>query len=237
VRALFHTKSSACSNQIWISATPTCSNMPQQIAEKSIHRSRWKRQRGRKVTPSQFGHRRQATEHRPHRRNRSVAGRQRHQSPRPATNRRNPTRNAPGPVETTPRPAYRPCHRFVTQHKGRRATGGTHRPQQAAPLPKTRTACERAVRARPITHTAVVRSRRSGHEVARHAAMAGHAGHAGHALGSVAETASNHYQGRFASARAPRVLAPLRAGLPSHTIAPGGGCYRLVALSQWPKSG
>jgi hypothetical protein len=30
---------------------------------------------------------------------------------------------------------------------------------------------------------------------------------------------------------------PLRDGLPSHTIAPGGGCYRLVALSQWPKSG
>ena len=27
----------------------------------------------------------------------------------------------------------------------------------------------------------------------------------------MAETASNHYQGRFASARAPRVLAPLRA--------------------------
>jgi hypothetical protein len=56
-------------------------------------------------------------EHRPHRRNRSVAGRQPHQSPRPTTNRRNPTRNAPGPVETTPRPADRPFHRFVTQRE------------------------------------------------------------------------------------------------------------------------
>jgi hypothetical protein len=28
-------------------------------------------------------------------------------SPRPATNRRNPTRNPPGPVETTPRPGHR----------------------------------------------------------------------------------------------------------------------------------
>ena len=30
---------------------------------------------------------------------------------------------------------------------------------------------------------------------------------------------------------------PLHDGLPSHTIAPGGGGYRLVALSQWPKIG
>jgi hypothetical protein len=44
-------------------------------------------------------------------------GRQRHQSPRPATNRRNPTRNAPGPLETTPRPANRPCRRFVSQRE------------------------------------------------------------------------------------------------------------------------
>ena len=66
-------------------------------------------------------------EHRPYRRNRSVAGRQRHQSPRPATNRRNPTRNAPGPVETTPRPAYRPCHQPASRCEGRRATGSTHR--------------------------------------------------------------------------------------------------------------
>ena len=35
--------------------------------------------------------------------NRSMAGRQRHQSPRPATNRRNPARNATGPLERTPR--------------------------------------------------------------------------------------------------------------------------------------
>ena len=49
--------------------------------------------------------------------NRSVAGRQRHQSPRPPTNRRrgSPTRNAPGPLETTPRPAYRACHRPARQ--------------------------------------------------------------------------------------------------------------------------
>jgi hypothetical protein len=66
-------------------------------------------------------------EHSPRSRNRSVAGRQRHQSPRPATNRRNPTRNAPGPLETMPRPAYRPFHRFVRQREGRRATGSTHR--------------------------------------------------------------------------------------------------------------
>ena len=57
------------------------------------------------------------------RRNRSVAGRQRHQSPRPATNRRSPTRNAPGPLETTPRPGYRACHRPASRCKGRRATG------------------------------------------------------------------------------------------------------------------
>ena len=61
------------------------------------------------------------------RRNRSVAGRQRHQSPRPATNRRKPTRNAPGPLETTPRPAYRPFHRSVRQREVRRTTGSTHR--------------------------------------------------------------------------------------------------------------
>ena len=64
---------------------------------------------------------------RSHRRNRSVASRQRHQSPRPATNRRNPTRNAPGPVETTPRPGYRACHRPASRCKGGRATSSTHR--------------------------------------------------------------------------------------------------------------
>ena len=53
-----------------------------------------------------------------HRRNRSVARRQRHQSPRPATNRRRrPTEIRPRTVETTPRPGYRPFHRFVRQRK------------------------------------------------------------------------------------------------------------------------
>ena len=66
-------------------------------------------------------------EHRTHRRNRSMAGRQRHQSPRPTTNRRNPTRNAPRPLETTPRPGYRACHQPASRCEGRRATGSTHR--------------------------------------------------------------------------------------------------------------
>jgi hypothetical protein len=65
-------------------------------------------------------------EHRPHRRHRSVAGGQRHQSPRPATNRRNSTRNIPGPLETTPRPRYRTCHIPASRCQGRRATGSTH---------------------------------------------------------------------------------------------------------------
>ena len=39
--------------------------------------------------PASLGRTGKPPEHRPHRRNRSVAGRQRHQSPRPATNRRN----------------------------------------------------------------------------------------------------------------------------------------------------
>ena len=86
-------------------------------------------------------------EHRPHRRNRSVAGRQRHQSPRPATNRRNPTRNAPGPVETTPRPAYRPCHRPASRCEGRRATGRTHRTQSQATTGSARTKNPNGVRA------------------------------------------------------------------------------------------
>ena len=40
-------KSSACSNQIWISATTRCSTWPQHTAEKSIRRSRLRRPRGR----------------------------------------------------------------------------------------------------------------------------------------------------------------------------------------------
>ena len=77
--------------------------------------------------PASLGCTGKPPEHRPRRRNRSVAGRQRHQSPRPTTNRRNPTRNAPGPLETTPRPGYRACHRPASRCEGRRATGSTHR--------------------------------------------------------------------------------------------------------------
>jgi hypothetical protein len=65
---------------------------------------------------------------RPRRRNRSVARRQRHQSPRPPTNRRRPSRNPPGPLETTPRPGHRACHRPANRCKGRRATDTRHRP-------------------------------------------------------------------------------------------------------------
>ena len=57
-----------------------------------------------KVPPSQSGHRRADTRAPPSSANRSVAGRPRDQSPRPTSNRWNPTRNAPGPLETTPRP-------------------------------------------------------------------------------------------------------------------------------------
>jgi hypothetical protein len=60
---------------------------------------------------------RNSPEHRPRSRNRSVAGGQWHQSPGPSTNRRNPTRNAPGPLEATPRPTNRPCRRFVRQRE------------------------------------------------------------------------------------------------------------------------
>jgi hypothetical protein len=49
---------------------------------------------------------------RPHRRNRRVARRQRHRSPRPATNRRTrPTGDSFRPMETAPRPACRPFRR------------------------------------------------------------------------------------------------------------------------------
>ena len=113
-------------------------------------------------------------QHRPHRRNCSVAGRQRHQFPGPATNRRKPTRNASGTVETTPRSGCRACHRPASRCKGRRAavrrTWAFAGPQPAPP--KTRTASGRAVRARPIAHHSP-RLRRSEHEVARHATTAG----------------------------------------------------------------
>ena len=45
-------ESLACSNQIWISVTRTCSSLPKQIAERSIHRSRSRRPRGRQAASS-----------------------------------------------------------------------------------------------------------------------------------------------------------------------------------------
>ena len=56
--------------------------------------------------------------HGAHRRNRSMAGRQRHQSPRPPTNRRGrPTRYSRRPMETATRPGYRPFHRLIRQRR------------------------------------------------------------------------------------------------------------------------
>ena len=46
---------------------------------------------------------------------------------RSTTNRRRPTRNAPGPVETTPRSGYRARHLPASRCEGRRATGSAHR--------------------------------------------------------------------------------------------------------------
>ena len=87
-------------------------------------------------------------EHRPHQRNRGVAGRQRHQFPRPPTNRRRrPPRNSPGPVETTPRPGYRARHLPASRCEGRRATGRTHRTQSRRLQANARTKDPNGVRA------------------------------------------------------------------------------------------
>jgi hypothetical protein len=48
-------------------------------------------------------------------------------NPQDPTNRRMPTRDAPGPVETTPRPGCRVFHRPASRCEGRRATSGIHR--------------------------------------------------------------------------------------------------------------
>ena len=72
--------------------------------------------------------------------------------------------------------------------------------RQATPVPKTRTASERAVRARPIAHL-VVRSRRSEHEAALHAATAGRQQDRQHRAES----------GSFRSRRRCRAGPPLRA--------------------------
>ena len=42
----FSAESQACSNQIWISATTMWNGIPKLIAEKLIHRSRWRRPHG-----------------------------------------------------------------------------------------------------------------------------------------------------------------------------------------------
>ncbi len=91
------------------------------------------------------------------REHRSMASRQRHQSARPATNRRRrPTRYNRRPMETATRLAYRPFHQFIRQRDVQRTTSSTHRseslaPRHPAPVPNTRSAPERASRTRPLT--------------------------------------------------------------------------------------
>jgi hypothetical protein len=64
----------------------------------------------------------------------------------PATNRRKPTRNAPGPVETTPDRDIAHATYPATDSRGRRTAGGTHRTESkgrlAAPISMTRSASE-----------------------------------------------------------------------------------------------
>ena len=67
--------------------------------------------------PASLGTIGKSPEHRPHRRNRSLAGRQRHQSSGPATNRRRRARYSRRPVETATRLAARPFHRFIRQRQ------------------------------------------------------------------------------------------------------------------------
>ena len=100
-------------------------------------------------------------------------------------------RNASGPVETTSRPGYRACHQPARRCEGRQATRRTHRPpskgRQAAPVPTTRTASQRAVRARPIAQLSR-QSRCSEHEVALRAV----AGQAADRTGSSCLVPGNH---------------------------------------------
>jgi hypothetical protein len=153
-------------------------------------------------------------ERRPRRRNRSVAGRQRCQSPRSTTNRRNSARNAPGPVETTPRPGYRARHPPASRCEGRRATGSTHRTQtlarrQAAPVPKARTASERASRTRPLTPVKLLRRGCGSRDKSWHAAMA--------AMAAMADCRIGVYQGQ-----AGRRMSSLRRGRRRREIARRG---------------
>ena len=109
-----------------------------------------------RVTPSRSGLHQEATRAPPSSATSQCGAPPTASIPKIPTNRRNPTRNAPGPVETTPRPGYRACHQPARRCEGRQATRRTHRTQskgrQAAPVPTTRTASEQAVRARPIAH-------------------------------------------------------------------------------------
>ncbi len=72
-----------------------------------------------KLAPTGMGCTGKPPEHGPRRRHCSMAGRQRHQSPRSTTNRRNSARNASGPVETTPRPGHRAWHQPARRCEGR----------------------------------------------------------------------------------------------------------------------
>ena len=71
-------------------------------------------------------------------------------------NRRNPTRNAPGSLETTPGPEHRSCHLPARRCEDQRAEGTTLRaqskPRQATLIPNTRSTPERATCAQPIAH-------------------------------------------------------------------------------------
>ena len=88
-----------------------------------------------------------------------MASRQRHQSPRPATNRRRrPTRYRRRPMETATRLAYRPFHQWSSgqgetfdERQAAHTALESLPPRQPAPVPKTRTASARASRIRPLT--------------------------------------------------------------------------------------
>ena len=75
----------------------------------------------------QSGHHREVTQHRPRRRNRSVARRQRHQSPRPATNRRRPNSKRSPPSGNNASTGISRVPPTRGRCEGRRATGSTHR--------------------------------------------------------------------------------------------------------------
>jgi hypothetical protein len=74
-------------------------------------------------------------------------------------------------------PGYRARHPPASRCEGRRATGSTHHTQtlarrQAAPVPKARTASERASRTRPLTPVKLLRRGCGSRDKSWHAAMA-----------------------------------------------------------------